>query len=525
MSRTLGRIEGSRAFLWRLACAADGLAVWQRVAWWRRDLVARMGLGQYLWAALAATLAFSSVLCLATFVDQSEAKRHDREREAAVHAKLDRLSSDIALDLDVALGELRSLAFWADSDFPTVESRFDEYSQDLLRRHGSLRWVGLLPGDVVARTYPSLPSFIGLDAARDPVRAAAVSSMKASRDALVSGPIALPGGVSGFVLRVPAFRMVDGTPGRYWGHVALVFDAARLEKLLKERGRTAALDVRLVDADGRGPTANLQLGSRYMDTRHARSLVFSVPGEQWKLTGVSAHSGSTLGESTVAAAVASLLALLVGAGAWLLAVATQRLKAQYLTLERLATTDPLTGAYNRRFVLNQIGQELQRRRRGGVPFSVVLLDLDHFKAVNDTYGHGTGDMALKMTARLVADTVRASDLVARWGGEEFLVFAPETTQAGALELAERLRARIEDCRIPTARTALHVTASFGVAQSELQDTSDSLIDRADQALYEAKAGGRNRCTVSERPAMSSWRMRSDVLLPTISRHHRSSKTG
>ena len=154
-----------------------------------------------------------------------------------------------------------------------------------------------------------------------------------------------------------------------------------------------------------------------------------------------------------------------------------------------ATRDGLTGVWNRRR-LEELGRfEVQRFERYGHPLSVVFMDLDHFKRVNDQAGHGVGDAVLKDFCAAAQGCLRSTDLLGRWGGEEFLVLLPNTVQAHARPLAERIRGAMAARVSPEAG---QVTASLGVAQCRAGDTWESLVARADEALYRAKAGGRNR---------------------------------
>lgn len=163
-------------------------------------------------------------------------------------------------------------------------------------------------------------------------------------------------------------------------------------------------------------------------------------------------------------------------------------------LQRLATQDPLTGLSNRRAFQQAIGRDLARASRGRKPLSVVILDIDHFKRVNDTYGHGGGDAVLKAVSGVLAGSVRQGDVVARWGGEEFALILPETPADGAQVLADRLRTAIADTVVVYDGTEIRVSASFGVASADVvvPGMADTLLTSADEALYKAKEAGRNR---------------------------------
>ena len=158
-------------------------------------------------------------------------------------------------------------------------------------------------------------------------------------------------------------------------------------------------------------------------------------------------------------------------------------------LARQAATDALTGIANRMKFSEVLGTETLRSKRFGLPLSVIVFDVDHFKKINDSYGHVAGDNVLRDLAALTATIVRRNDLLARWGGEEFLIMVTHTELSSAVVFAERLRTLIEQFDFSTAG---HLTCSFGVAQFVYDDTEELLINRADKALYLAKMRGRNR---------------------------------
>lgn len=162
-------------------------------------------------------------------------------------------------------------------------------------------------------------------------------------------------------------------------------------------------------------------------------------------------------------------------------------------LTELATRDPLTGLYNRRHLQVSLDREIGRAHRYGHPLSIVIMDIDHFKAVNDAHGHAIGDLVLQRLAEFLKDTLRSSDIVARIGGEEFCFILPESPEEAALAFLERVRIGISEIAFEADATAFSVTCSFGLA--ELNDASpdpDHLMKNADIALYEAKRSGRNR---------------------------------
>lgn len=178
-----------------------------------------------------------------------------------------------------------------------------------------------------------------------------------------------------------------------------------------------------------------------------------------------------------------------------------RKKREADDLRDAATKDFLTGIFNRRAFEEIARQELQRWQRGRDPLSLLMIDADHFKRVNDTYGHGTGDDVLRALARAVTDQVRELDVVARLGGEEFVVLLPSTDAIGGRAIAERIRTSIEALRVTAADgSKVRFTVSVGVAEATREATSiELLLQRADDALYEAKRRGRNRSVVGHAP--------------------------
>lgn len=164
----------------------------------------------------------------------------------------------------------------------------------------------------------------------------------------------------------------------------------------------------------------------------------------------------------------------------------------------LATLDPLTGVANRRFIVGALERDLQRAVRSRRPLSVLMIDIDHFKTVNDVYGHPVGDQVLCHVVELLRKRIRAQDLLGRYGGEEFLAVLPDTTPDGARRLAEKLRQAVAGSPCPVAGQPVVVTVSIGVQGGSIGpgNTWGQLIQEADTALYRAKDGGRNRVEVA-----------------------------
>lgn len=257
--------------------------------------------------------------------------------------------------------------------------------------------------------------------------------------------------------------------------------------IIAQPGAAAAATFRLV-AD---------LRSR-ADTRHAAQLVI-CPRDTPELAAMALD----LGANDVATERTKMDEIALRIGSLLRRKArADQLRASVKSGLRAAVTDPLTGLYNRRYAIPHLASLADRARAAGRTIALMVLDIDHFKAINDTWGHAVGDAVLVGVARRLRDALRAVDLVARIGGEEFLVAMPDTSVDQARAAAERLRSAIEGQPFVTMRghPPVEVTLSIGVAMEGNDDpiTEDieGLIARADRALYKAKAAGRNMVTIS-----------------------------
>jgi len=174
-------------------------------------------------------------------------------------------------------------------------------------------------------------------------------------------------------------------------------------------------------------------------------------------------------------------------------VAQHQLELQNEQLIRQAITDSLTKVYNRFKLDEAITAEIYRTKRSGETFGIVMLDIDHFKRINDTHGHQVGDEVLVTFAEVLKRSARAIDVVGRWGGEEFLILCPGTDEEGCRVMAEKMRTALADQTFPNAQS---LSASFGVTQYRQDETAQVVIARADEALYRAKENGRNRVEIS-----------------------------
>ena len=242
---------------------------------------------------------------------------------------------------------------------------------------------------------------------------------------------------------------------------------------------------------GRGADCDIQVDRDSVSRRHAR--VFR-DGEAWMVEDLGSTNGSYVNDVPVQRSVlrdadflkigAAIFKFLTGAG----------VEASYHEeIYRMTIVDGLTGAHNKRYFLEFLERETARCARYKRPLSLLMFDIDHFKAINDTHGHLTGDYVLKEMAKRLLGRIRREELMARYGGEEFAAVLPETDHAGAMTFGEQLRAIVADDQFEYEGDKFTVTISIGVATTEGQDIDTaSFIKLADDNLYRAKREGRNR---------------------------------
>lgn len=209
-----------------------------------------------------------------------------------------------------------------------------------------------------------------------------------------------------------------------------------------------------------------------------------------------------LGSTTAVSLLLSALAALIYFLAKRHFTDTDALRAAHEQLRRLVNTDALTGACSRRYFLERLNAELRRARRYNEDVALLMLDIDHFKKVNDAYGHPGGDAVLARFAECCRSVLRAHDLLGRLGGEEFAIVLPHTDAEGARCVAEKLRLAVAESVTATDMGEARITVSVGVAmQWPDEHECEPLIARADRALYAAKSGGRNRVCLAEEPPL------------------------
>ena len=280
-----------------------------------------------------------------------------------------------------------------------------------------------------------------------------------------------------------------------WGHQVTAAADGEEAWLVWEAGgiQMVVSDWMMPRLDGPGLCRRIRVAERGLD-RRAYLMLLTSKGTVDDLTvGLEAGADDFLAKPVAQAELHARL----HAGARLLVLQDQLLES-HREMQKLALTDPLTDLYNRRALMGILRKDEDRSRRDGKAMGVVVADVDHFKSINDQYGHDVGDKVLQVVAECLQASIRGGDQVGRWGGEEFLMVLPGADVIQAAEVAERCRKLLASRRIPAPNgDIIHVRASFGAASTDAEDRVDvmALVSQADHAMYWAKEGGRNRVKI------------------------------
>jgi diguanylate cyclase len=424
-------------------------------------------------------------LLLQSFVWMEQDRRHQAERavlQAEAATMRARLESELNATLSLSLG--LSTFVLSKPDFTQDDLR--QVAASLIRLQPAIRSVAMAPDNVIRFVYPRAGNekALGLRFLDTPTQREAVLRLMREQRPVTAGPIELVQGGIGIVNRIPiVFTRRDGSL-HYWGAASVainpqpIFERAGIRPDAQDGPRYA-----LRGKDGLGANGAVFLGDAALfDDPDAVRMEVIIPGGSWQLAARAA--GPAAGHELWVQLVLGLLATLAGALVAYSVSAHQRIRS-------LALRDPLTGLANRhQFEVR--GQDMfAQARRNQCRLTLLNIDIDDFKAINDTYGHATGDAVLIQVAAALRKCCRESDLLARVGGDEFLVLLPDTPAGPSLEvLLERLRSAI-GVVLPGVGTPLELDVSIGQATcSDATPSLDELMRRADEAMYHVKQGKR-----------------------------------
>lgn len=441
------------------------------------------------------------------YLDQQRLEAHDRTLTMAAQVR-SRLESSLNSTVFLAHGLVAYVASIPDPT-PAEAQRALKVLYESDRR---IRNVGLAPANVIRYVYPLKGNerALGLRYEEYPDQWPDVARAISSRQSVLAGPVDLAQGGRAIISRTPVF-LDDGS---YWGLVSTVIDIEQLERDVA-LPQWSTLRYVLFGHDA-GVGAPPVFGDASVDGTAAIRMAIEVPGGQWTLVAARLPDAPPLGV-WVLRGVMGTMSLLLGLFMYLalagraraqalasrLAQVNQGLERANQELLRLSQRDPLTQLLNRRAFEDALARAWQLATQQQTSIALLVIDIDHFKSINDRYGHAAGDRALVDIARAIRSRVRdGHDLVVRHGGEEFVVMAAGLAMDEVVALAERIRAAAAVCRIRPVEPTLvdePITVSIGAAVGVpgLHSDAHTLLQRADDALYRAKRGGRNQVAVAD----------------------------
>jgi diguanylate cyclase len=406
-----------------------------------------------------------------------------QDRLAAVRAELEQV-------LNQHLGAIASVEALIQANPHVGQPAFSIMADSLGHDLPALLEIQLAPDAVVRFIHPleGNEKALGLDLRKLPGQKEVVEETIRSGKLRLAGPNLLLQGGTGLIARKPVFVEEHGVR-RFWGFVTMILDYDKLIGYVKQRLNDREVAFALRGKDGLGQSGQVFYGDPGLFNIDALTAPVTLPNGQW-LIAAKPRSGWILARPNSNSFRILSIALILSVG-WLALLTRQR----GIALKALATTDFLTGASNRREFVKRAELEMLRSVRYQSPLSILMLDIDHFKAINDSQGHSGGDAVLISLAKLIHGMLRGSDMLARIGGEEFAILLPDTALEGAAILAERVRLAVQEQQVPYQEAGISYTVSIGVAQRRQQDEQfEKVLANADAALYQAKNGGRN-CVV------------------------------
>jgi diguanylate cyclase (GGDEF)-like protein/hemerythrin-like metal-binding protein len=384
--------------------------------------------------------------------------------------------------------------------FTAYIQTFDQYNdEDVYSYIGHLldnnldyiRNMGILKDTTIMWNYPKEENenTIGVDLLKIPSQSDAIMRTKETLKYNFEGPIQLVQGGTGYVMRIPIIKNE-----KYWGIVSIVLKADKVKEMFENYEKESKIKVAILNNSSNN---SLVYGKKsILSNKKAVMFHSGFSGGDWNIYVLPIEDKGLVHNKLFVfiTFMGLLLTPWISYQSYKYILMNEEMKKKNKLLSLDIVKDKLTGIYNRNYLDSRIIEEVERVNRHGGSLSMIYFDLDHFKTVNDTYGHRLGDAVLKEVTRVVAGEIRNVDIFARWGGEEFAIIVPDTTLAGAKIVAEKLRVALENVVHPVVGK---VTTSFGVAEYIVDEYIGSWFNRADTELYFSKMNGRNRVSGKE----------------------------
>ena len=458
-----------------------------------------------------------TALILFSFIRLEKAEavkfRQDTRLEIMDHLVVIRAQLEKNLNQSFMIAETLSAYIGAHPNIKSTE--FTQIAKELLNGRPEIRNLAIIQGSVVKYAYPESgeEERVGTNIASKG-QEADYWRVVYRRQVVVVGPVKLHQSGYAIIGRHPIFLNQSGDRalhgGAYWGQVSVMIDIPNLSRISGLYDENLPFEIALRNQDDQ--TSEIFYGETDIFTNNPVSLSVLLPEGTWQLGAVPKNGWVARPSGFSVYRLMEIFFLVfsavLGIGVVLytfvrraaeaklkesqltLLKLNRRLKQEKELLRKLTITDELTRLYNRRYIVQRFRRELNKADRYQTKLTIIIFDIDHFKKINDQYGHFTGDEALRTISRVIAGQLREVDLVGRYGGEEFLVILPESDLEAGLAVAERIRQEVQ--AIEWSKLKLQVTISGGVAQYQSEEAGFELIRRADHGLYQAKSNGRNQ---------------------------------
>ncbi len=444
--------------------------------------------------------------------ERIENKRFLENQRRSVVEQLSTIRAQLEGELNAELLLTHSIIIEVVINTDIKKKKFSEIAQHLMEESQHIKNIGLTKGTNLTYVYPAqgTEAATGMDYRKNIRLWPAVKRAIEEKKPVITGPFNLIQGESCLISNTPIFiHRPDSIDKEYFGILSVVIKVPSLFRAAGVAQAGSSLALSLCGENGSCDPGEVFYGREDIFTQKPVLLEVALPGEIWLMAAVPVHGWEKRSPNipiyrTGTSAIALLLFFLLFLQQHKIknrkeAEAErnrliQKLEVKNKALLEQALTDPLTGLYNRRAMMSTLHIEISRNNRFKHTSSLLLADIDHFKQVNDAYGHAVGDTVLKTIASCVGKNMRRTDSFARWGGEEFLILAPETSLQHGGIFAEKIRRCIEKTVYPEGMT---ITLSIGVAEFRPDENLDLWIQRADKALYKAKLSGRNRVELDD----------------------------
>jgi len=442
-------------------------------------------------AYIASAIVFVFILFISEWLLNFQTQANKAQYLTQINREINHLSTRLQKTIDSNLLIIEALESLLQLQNHVTERSFTLLADRFTASRPSIKELQLSPNAIVKYIYPIPTSHntIGIDLRTIPGQHEVVERSIVNGKMIMAGPLELLQGGTGLIARKPLYNYQPKTP-EFWGFITVILD---LDNLLGEAGlnvQTSTLEYALRGANAEGARGAYFFGNQQIFNHSFISTTIQVPGGEWELAAPTSFPHHNQPYPTMLLRIWGIIAS-VAFAALTFITCTLWGKIYHRSIH-----DRLTKLLDREQFEKIAKQTLIKAKQNNAAFSLLIIDLDLFKNVNDNFGHQAGDTVLKSTAALIQASLRESDLIGRYGGEEFIAVTPHDNRQDAQACAERIRAKLNH-KVKLKEETITLSASIGVAiHSDSTDTYETLFLKADKALYQAKEQGRNCVVVS-----------------------------